>query len=58
MGPSGPVEFERIEAFSDPMRELIEDLWPELVAVLRLAGPLGPNMGRQLPRRLGRCLID
>jgi hypothetical protein len=23
-------KFERIEAISDPMRELIEDLWPEL----------------------------
>jgi hypothetical protein len=25
------LEFERIEAISDPMRELIEDLWPELL---------------------------
>jgi hypothetical protein len=25
------LSFERIEAVSDPMRELIEDLWPELV---------------------------
>src|SRR5262245_19047617 len=25
------VSFERIEVISDPMRELIEDLWPELV---------------------------
>ena len=25
------LEFERIEAISDPMRELVEDLWPELV---------------------------
>jgi hypothetical protein len=25
------LELERIEAVSDPMRELIEDLWPELV---------------------------
>jgi hypothetical protein len=24
------LEFERTEAVSDPMRELIEDLWPEL----------------------------
>jgi hypothetical protein len=24
------LKFERIEAISDPMRELIEDLWPEL----------------------------
>jgi hypothetical protein len=24
------LSFERIEAISDPMRELIEDLWPEL----------------------------
>jgi len=24
------LEFEIIEAVSDPMRELIEDLWPEL----------------------------
>jgi hypothetical protein len=27
----GFLEFERIEAVSDSMRELIEDLWPELV---------------------------
>ena len=25
------LEFERIEAVSDPMRELIEELWPEPV---------------------------
>jgi hypothetical protein len=25
------LDFERIDAISDPMRELIEDLWPELV---------------------------
>jgi hypothetical protein len=25
------LQFERIEAVSDPMRELIEELWPELV---------------------------
>jgi hypothetical protein len=25
------LQFERIEAISDPMRELVEDLWPELV---------------------------
>jgi hypothetical protein len=25
------LDFERIEAISEPMRELIEDLWPELV---------------------------
>ena len=25
------LKFKRIEAISDPMRELIEDLWPELV---------------------------
>jgi hypothetical protein len=25
------LKFERIEAISDPMRELIEDPWPELV---------------------------
>jgi hypothetical protein len=29
------IEFDRIEAVSDPMRELIEDLWPELVHKLR-----------------------
>jgi hypothetical protein len=28
------LEFKRIEAISDPMRELIEDLWPELVPKL------------------------
>jgi hypothetical protein len=27
---SGYTRFERIKAVSDPMRELIEDLWPEL----------------------------
>jgi hypothetical protein len=26
------LQFERIEAISDPMRELIEELWPELDA--------------------------
>jgi hypothetical protein len=31
--------FERIEAISDPMRELIEDLWPELVHKLRRRSP-------------------
>jgi hypothetical protein len=25
------LQFKRIEAISDPMRELIEELWPELV---------------------------
>jgi hypothetical protein len=25
------LKFERFEAISDPMRESIEDLWPELV---------------------------
>jgi hypothetical protein len=25
------LEFEHIDAISDPMRELTEDLWPELV---------------------------
>ncbi len=34
------LKLERIEAVSDPMRELIEDLWPELV--------------HKLPRRRGR----
>ena len=28
------LDFERIEAISEPMRELIEDLWPELVSKL------------------------
>jgi hypothetical protein len=28
------LDFERIEAISDPMRELIEDLWPELLLEL------------------------
>ena len=30
-GLKGFLEFERIEAASDSMRELIEDLWPDLV---------------------------
>ena len=34
-------EFERIEAISDPMRELIEDLWPELVHKLPPKRPQG-----------------
>jgi hypothetical protein len=37
------LQFERIEAISDPMRELIEELWPELVHKLP---PI--NDGRQL----------
>ena len=28
------LDFERIEAISEPMRELIEDLWTELVSKL------------------------
>jgi hypothetical protein len=28
------LDFERIEAISNPMRERIEDLWPELVTKL------------------------
>jgi hypothetical protein len=28
------LDFERIEAISEPMRELIEDLWPELLSKL------------------------
>ena len=28
------LDFEHIEAISEPMRELIEDLWPELVSKL------------------------
>ena len=38
------LEFERIEAISDPMRELIEELWPELVhqaAAKEIAGLAG-----------------
>jgi hypothetical protein len=35
------LEFERIEAISDPMRELIEDLWPELVHKLPPKRPQG-----------------
>jgi len=35
------LEFESIEAISDPMRELIEDLWPELVYKLPLKKPQG-----------------
>jgi hypothetical protein len=32
--PKEVLKFERIEGISDPMRELIEDLWPELVRKL------------------------
>jgi hypothetical protein len=35
------LEFERIEAISEPMRELIEDLWPELVSKLPPKRPQG-----------------
>jgi hypothetical protein len=28
------LDFERIEAISEPKRDLIEDLWPELVSKL------------------------
>jgi hypothetical protein len=35
----GLLEFERIEGVSDSMRELIEDLWPELVHRLPLKKP-------------------
>jgi hypothetical protein len=35
------VKFERIQAISDPMRELIEDLWPELVHKLPPKNPQG-----------------
>jgi hypothetical protein len=37
----GVLEFERIEAISDPMRELIEDLWPELMHKLPPKKPQG-----------------
>jgi hypothetical protein len=32
------LEFERIEAISDPMRELIEDLWPSWCTSCRRRG--------------------
>jgi hypothetical protein len=35
------LKFERIEAISDPMRELIEDLWPELAHKLPPKKPQG-----------------
>jgi hypothetical protein len=35
------LEFEHIEAISDPMRALIEDLWPELVHKLPPKKPQG-----------------
>jgi hypothetical protein len=35
------LEFEQIDAISDPMRELIEDLWPELVYKLPPKKPQG-----------------
>jgi hypothetical protein len=35
------LKFERIEAISDPMRELIEDLWPELTHKLPPKRPQG-----------------
>ena len=38
------LDFKRIEAISQPMRELIEDLWPEL------ANKLPPKANRLLSR--------
>jgi hypothetical protein len=35
------LEFQRIEAVSDPVRELIEDLWPELAHNLPPKRPQG-----------------
>jgi hypothetical protein len=35
------LEFEHIDVISDPMRELIEDLWPELVHKLPPKRPQG-----------------
>jgi hypothetical protein len=35
------LEYERIEVISDPMRELIDDLWPELVHKLPPKKPQG-----------------
>jgi len=35
------LEFESIEAVSDPMRELIQELWPELVYKLPPKKPQG-----------------
>jgi hypothetical protein len=35
------LKFEPIEAVSDPMRELIEDLWPELLDKLPPKKPQG-----------------
>jgi len=35
------LEFEQIDAISDPIRELIEDLWPELVHKLTPKKPRG-----------------
>ena len=40
----GFLEFERIEAVSDSMRELIEDLWPELVHRLPPKKPQADKM--------------
>jgi hypothetical protein len=41
------LEFERIEGVSDSMRELIEDLWPELVHRLP---PKKPQADKCRPR--------
>jgi hypothetical protein len=46
----GFLEFERIEAVSDSMRELIEDLWPELVHKLSLKEVAGMTKCRPRPR--------
>jgi hypothetical protein len=35
------LDFKNIEAVSEPMRELIEDLWPELVSKLPPKRPHG-----------------
>jgi hypothetical protein len=41
------LQFERIEAVSEPMCELIEDLWPELVH--KLAAGKAPVIGTLHP---------
>jgi hypothetical protein len=49
------LQFERIEAISDPMRELIEELWPELVHKLP---PKTPQAWPWSTFRAGNTSVD
>jgi hypothetical protein len=51
------LEFDRMEAISDPMRELIEDLWPELVHKLPPETGSLSMIDILREKYLGKCLV-